>query len=118
MQRHGEFGLAGAFVCERQKANHGAAGGSLAESGEQGVERKGVGAARKELGAIDQIEQRHRLTAQRMDDVTIIDDMAVFAARLGAAAPQGEDWRRALEAFEPIVMQMHPQPLADQSRWN
>src|SRR5277367_5115884 len=53
-----------------------------------------------------------------MDDVTIIDDMAMSAARLGAATPQGENRRRALEAFESIVVKMHPQPLADQSRGN
>jgi hypothetical protein len=48
-----------------------------------------------------------------MNDVAVVDDMAVFAARLGAAAPQGENRRRALEAFEPIIVKMHPQPLAD-----
>ena len=53
-----------------------------------------------------------------MDDVPIIDDMAMFAARLGPPAPQGEDRRRALEAFEPIIVKMHPQPLADQSGGN
>src|SRR5271156_5660709 len=53
-----------------------------------------------------------------MDDVTIIDDMAMSAARLGAATPQGENRRRALEAFETIIVKMHPQPLADQSRGN
>src|SRR6202453_5472517 len=53
-----------------------------------------------------------------MNDGAVGDDMAVFATRLGAAAPQGEDRRRPLKAFEPIVMQMHPQPLADQSRGN
>ena len=53
LQCNGEFRLAGAFVCERQKTDHGAAGGSLADSSEQGVERKGVGAAGKELVTID-----------------------------------------------------------------
>ena len=51
-----------------------------------------------------------------MDDVTIVDDMAMLAVRLGPPAPQGEDGRRALETFEPIVIKMHPQPMADQSR--
>jgi hypothetical protein len=74
-------------VCERQKADHGAARGSLTESGEQGVERKGVGAAGEELRAIDQIEQRHRLAAQRMDDMAIVDDMAMFAVWQRSPAP-------------------------------
>src|SRR5271163_3779714 len=112
------FGLAGAFMRERKNPHHDAAGRPLTETREQGLERQSEHPAREELVAIDQVEQRHRLAAQRMDDVTIIDDMAMSAARLGAAAPQGENRRRALKAFEPIVMQMHPQPLADQSRGN
>lgn len=63
LQRNGEFRLAGTFVGERQKADHDAAGWPLADTSEQGVERKGIGAAGKELVAIDQIEQRHRLAA-------------------------------------------------------
>ena len=110
-----EFCLAGAFVCERQKSDHGAAGGSLAESGEQGVERKGVGAAGEELVAIDQIEQRHRLAAQGMDDMAIVDDMAMFAVWLRSPAPQGDDVRGALEAFEPVIIKTHAQPMTDQS---
>ena len=101
-------------MCDRQKANHGAAGGSLAESGEQGVERKGVGAAGKDLGAIDQIEQRHRLAAQGMDDMAIVDDMAMFAVWERPPAPQGDDVRGALEAFEPVVIKTHAQPTAYQ----
>src|SRR5277367_713466 len=115
LQRQREFGLAGAFMREREKADHGATGRPLARAREQGLERQSERPAREELVAVDQIEQRHRLAAQRMDDVPIVDDMAVFAAQLGAAAPQSENRRRALEAFEPIVMQMHSQPLADQS---
>src|SRR5277367_2202307 len=53
-----------------------------------------------------------------MDNVAVVDDMAMFAARLGPPAPQGEDRRRALEAFKPIIVKMHPQPLANQSRGN
>ena len=53
-----------------------------------------------------------------MDDVPIVDDMAVSAVRWGPPVPRGENWRRALEALEPIVMKVDPQPLADQSRGN
>jgi hypothetical protein len=48
LQRHGELHIARAFVRERQKADHGAAGWPLAESCEQGFERQGVGAAGEE----------------------------------------------------------------------
>src|SRR5208337_900135 len=69
------------------KADHRATCGSLAETGEQGVECQGEGSAGEELIAIDQIEQRHRFAAQGMDDVTIVDDMTMFAVRLGPTAP-------------------------------
>ena len=36
----------------------------------------------KQLIAIDEIEQRHRLAAERMDDVPVVDDMAPLAAGL------------------------------------
>ena len=116
MQREGEFSLAGALERERENPDHGAASWSLTETGEQGLERQGEGSAGEELVAIDQIEQRHRFAAQGMDDVTIVDDMTMFAIRLGPTAPQGDDGRRALETFEPIVIETHPQPMADQSR--
>src|SRR5271166_4008524 len=103
---------------ERENPDHGAASWSLTETGEQGLERQGEGSAGEELVAIDQIEERHRFAAQGMDDVTIVDDMTMFAVRLGPTAPQGDDGRRALETFEPIVIETHPQPMADQSRGN
>ena len=48
-------------------------------SGEQRLERPLIGTAREQLVAVDQTEQRHRLASQRMDDVAIVDDMAVLA---------------------------------------
>src|SRR5271166_2414401 len=112
----GEFGLAGALERERENPDHGAASWSLTETGEQGVERQGEGSAGEELIAIDQIEQRHGLAAQGMDDVTVVDDMTMFAVRPRPTASQDDDGRRALETFEPIVIKAHPQPMADQSR--
>ena len=49
------------------------------------VEGQGIGAPGKELIAIDEIEQRHRLAAQGMDHMAIVDDMAMFAVRPAAA---------------------------------
>ena len=37
---------------------------------------------REQLIAIDQIDERHGLLAQRMDDVMVVDDMAMLAAPL------------------------------------
>ena len=53
LQREGEFGLAAAFVRERENPHHGAAGRPLTEAREQGLERQGEGSAREELVAID-----------------------------------------------------------------
>jgi hypothetical protein len=118
LQHNAEFRLAGPFVSERQKTDHGAAGWSLADSSEQGVERKGVGAAGKQLVAIDQIEQRHRLAAQGMNDMAIVDDMAMLAVWLRSPAPQGDDVRGALEAFESVVIKTYAQPMTNQSGWD
>jgi hypothetical protein len=39
-----------------------------------------IGATREELLTIDQIEQGHWLAAQGMDDVPVIDDVAMLSA--------------------------------------
>ena len=71
------------------------------------------------LIAIDQIEQCHRLLAQRVDDVTVVDHVAMLAAGLGrSTAPQGQEPGRAEEAFEPVVVEVNIQPVADQTRGN
>ncbi len=66
-------------------------------AGQQRLEGAGIGSAREQLIAIDQIEQRHRLLAQRMDDVMIVDDVAMLAAALaaaGRAARSAAAWSR------------------------
>ena len=85
--------------------------------GQQRLEGAGIGAAREQLIAIDQIEQRHRLLAQRMDDVMIVDDVAVLAAALRRpATPQGQELRGAEEALEPVVVEVNIETVADQAR--
>jgi hypothetical protein len=51
-----------------------------------------------------------------MDDVPIVDDMPALAAGLSASPADSHDGRRAEEAFEPIIIEMHAQSMADQSR--
>jgi hypothetical protein len=48
-----------------------------------------------------------------MDDMAIVDDMAMFAVRLRSPAPQGDDVRGSLEAFEAVVIKTHAQPVTD-----
>ena len=94
LDRIGEFGLTGAVMGERQQAHHGAAGELVALAGEQRLEGARVGTAWEQLIAIDQVEKRHRLPAQRMDDVAVVDDVSMFAAALRRpTAPQGEKLR-------------------------
>ena len=58
-----------------QKIDHDAARLSFGQLFEQGIEGLPVGLAGKELVAIDKAEQRHRLAAQRVDDMPIVDDL-------------------------------------------
>jgi len=98
-----ELGFAGTIMSERQQSDDRAARLLLAVTGQQCFEGALIGAAREELLTIDQIEQRHRLAAQGMDDVQIIDHMTVFAAGMRSSAAQRDQRRRAEETFEPIV---------------
>ena len=119
VDRMREFGLTGAVMSERKQADHGAAGLLLALLGQQRLECAGISAAREQLIAIDQIEQRHRFLAQRMDDVMIVDDVAVLAAPLRRpTTPQGQELRGAEEAVEPVVVEVNIETVADQTRRN
>jgi hypothetical protein len=64
------------------------------------------------LIAVDQVEQRHRFTAQGMDDVTIINHVAASTA-IGPAlwnAPtrQSQHKGAAKQAFQPLIIQADP----------
>ena len=73
----------------------------------------------KQLIAIDQIEERHRLPAQLVDDVMVVDHMAMLAAPLRrSATPQGQQLRRAEKAFEPVVIEADIKAMANQARGN
>jgi hypothetical protein len=70
---------------------------------------------REQLLTIDQVEQGHWLAAQGMDDVPVIDDVAVFAGGVRPPATQRHQRRRAKKAFEPIIVKAHAQAMADQA---
>jgi hypothetical protein len=115
VERIGEFRLAGLVMGERKQAHHRAAGAPLAILGQQRLERADIGAAGEQLVAVDQVEQRHWLFAQRVDDVPVVDDVSVLVARLRRpATPQGHDPRRAEKAVEPIIVDPHTQAMADE----
>src|SRR3546814_7822461 len=66
------------------------------------------------LGSVDQIEKRHRLAPQGVNDMMIIDDMAMLAGAIGPASLQGHEQRAADKDIKTIIVKPHPQPLADQ----
>ena len=52
-----------------------------------------------------------------MDDVMIVDDVAVLAAALRRpATPQGQQLRGAEEAFKSVVVEVNIETVADQTR--
>jgi hypothetical protein len=119
IDRIGEFGFAGAVMGERQQADHGAAGVLIAVRGDERCEGVGVGAAREQLIAIDQVDERHRLPAQGVDDVSVVNDVAVPVASLWwAGTLQSEDVRCAEEAVEVIVGTDAGFPLPAYLNWN
>jgi hypothetical protein len=86
LDRVSELSLAGAVMRERKQADHDPTSSLFGLSGQQRLERAGIGPAREQLIAVDQIEQCHRLLAQCMDDVMVVDHMTVLAAGLGRPA--------------------------------
>lgn len=79
--RLGELGFAGSLVGQRQKVDRHLAGASVVTVLPQGLEQTFVSRAREELVAIDEVDERHRLAPQGMDDMPIIDDMPALALR-------------------------------------
>jgi hypothetical protein len=96
-----ELGLAGPIMSQCQQPDHCAARLLLAATGQQRLEGALIGAAREELLTIDQVEQSHWFAAQGMDDVPVIDHMAVLAVGMWPAAAQ-DHHRRSLGPFQPF----------------
>ena len=129
-------------MSERQKFDHDLASLSLGPFGEQMFEGALVGRAREELIAVDQIEESHRLSPERMHDVpsyshiaakirhdkpdlrtfapaggeAVVDDMAMPTFSVRPPARPGHEMAAAEEELEPIVEQVHAQAMADQAR--
>lgn len=102
-------------MSQRQKLDRHLAGAPVITMLPQGLEQTFVSCTREELVAINEIEERHRLAPQGMDDVPVIHDMTALALGHRPTAPQRHDRRDAKEAFEPVVEDAHTQAMADQS---
>ena len=116
LERLCQLRLAVALVGQAEQFNHGLACRTLRQLLAQAFEGQSIGLARKDLIAVDQVEQRHGLAAQRVDDVPVVDDVAVLAIGTRTAALQRHQGRVAQEQFQPVVVQPHTQAMADQPR--
>ena len=74
-----------AIVRQRQQFDRDLARPLVAHLGAQRLEGFAIGRTREQLVAVDQIGQRHRLLAQRMDDMPVVDDVAALAVARPAA---------------------------------
>jgi hypothetical protein len=68
----------------------------------------------KQLFAIDKLKQRHRLFAQRMDDMPIIDHLVVLAAGVRTSSLERHQMRAADKDVETVVGKAHAQPVTDE----
>jgi hypothetical protein len=116
LKRLRQLCFAVALVGQTEQFNHALACLALRELLEQTIEGQSIGLARKDLIAVDQVEQRHGLAAQRVDDVPVVDDVTVFAIGARTAALQRHQGRAAQEQFQPVVIQPHAQSMTDQPR--
>src|SRR3546814_16857638 len=101
---------------EAKKLDHCPARDPFGEPLQQPIEHPPVGLAREELVAIDKIPQRHRFAPKRMDDMAILDDMAMFAAAPGAAARTRKTRCAAEDTPNPIGQKAHAQEMAGHTR--
>src|SRR4051794_12627314 len=74
-----------------------------------------IGLSREELVPVDEVEERHRLAAQRVDDVTVVDDLIVSAIRVRPPARERQKVCAAQEHLEPIIVQADAKAMADQA---
>ena len=111
----GKLCLAGVIMRQRQQFNGDFAGDFVGSLGYQDIEGPRIGRPGEKLIAIDQVAQRHRLAAQGVDDVAIINDVSMLATgRLRPAAGEAEHVAGAEEALEPVIVEAHAQALTDQ----
>src|SRR3546814_7543326 len=115
VQHASTLGLAGPLMCKAEQLDHRPARHPIGEPLGQPVEHAPIGLAREELVTVNEVQERHRLTPQRMDHMAIIDDMIMLAFAVGATARQGEQGRAAEEQLKPVVVKPYPQPVTDRS---
>ena len=71
---------------QSEQANHGPTCGACIALCEQPFPRRPVRRAGEQRVAIDKVQQRHRLAAQAVDDVAVIDNLDTPTVRWRTAA--------------------------------
>lgn len=93
-----------------QQLDRDLAGLLVGKSVDENVEGSAIFLSRKQLVAIDKLEQRHRLFAQRMDDMPMIDDLVVLAVGMRTPSLERHQMCAADEDIETVVVKAHAQP--------
>jgi len=111
-----QLNLAAAIMGERQQLDCQFARALVAHALVQRLVGACIGGVREQLIAVDQIVERHRLLAQRVDHVPIIDDVTALALRHRPSTPERHHRSCAEEALEPVIVEMHAQAMANEPR--
>ena len=113
-----QFCLASPLMGKGQQLDHDTAGAFCALLFDKHIEGAGIGLARKDAIPVDQVQQRHRLLAQGVDYMPVIDDVAGLAILLRTPAPERHQMRRPQETFEAVIEKMDAQAMAYEARGN
>ena len=101
---------------KREQVDGDAASLPLRKRGAQRLEGVAIRLPREEAVAVDEVEQRHRLAPQGVDDVVVVHDLIVSPARKRPAAWQRHQVRAADKNVEAIIVKAHAQAVADEAR--
>lgn len=82
---------------------------------EETIERVSIFLPWEEFVAIAEVEKRHRLFAQGVDDVVVVDDLGALAGSVRPCSWQVHQVGAADEKFRAIVLETNPEPVADQT---
>src|SRR5690606_30994079 len=77
------------------------------------LERPTVFLSWKKLVTVDQLEQRHGLLAQRMNDMAIIHHLIVLATAMRPPSRQRHQRCRSDKDIKAVIVKSHAQPVTD-----
>jgi len=100
-----EFRFAAAVMSKPKQIDHHMACGLLAVLLKQPVEALAIRRTREEFVAVYKAHERHGFAPERMDDVMIIDHLAVLPIGLGVTARGGHYLCRADKHIEASIVQ-------------